>query len=127
MTKKSILSYIRRSNPELLELKFGCEIRCKNYNEIEEGIFISKGSYKNEKGFRLFDIKKQDEIITEIIGSEVQLNHLLRAIEQVKLTFPSTHHEHKCLVIGMYDNSKSVEQNLDNPELCEFLYKLLIK
>jgi hypothetical protein len=130
---------IREACPETMELKFGCKILVKEYNEINEVVFISNGSCKTDGGFRLFDVKKQDEIIVKILGTPLTLEHLLRAIEKKGLYFRTDgtffkwekfteggdgHHGVKSTYVT-YDLTKTFQENMDNEELVEFLYKII--
>lgn len=75
---------IHKHCPELLELSFGCAIKAKEYQEVKEVVFISKGAYKTDGGFRLFAVEKQDETIVEILGHPITLEHVLKAFNGTK-------------------------------------------
>lgn len=85
----------------------------------------------------LKEIRNDRDLINEIIGSEVQLNHLLKTIDLSVMTGKvgeysigvAGHLKLNGKELGIkYDTSKSVEQNLnDNEELRTFIYKLIVK
>lgn len=127
---QAIEAKIREVCPELQELSFGCAIKAKNYQKIEDAVFISKGSYKNDGGFRLFDIKKQNEVIDEIIGHPVHLEHLLRTTSQApvgsmwnwRTVGPKlwAHSDGP-----YYDLTLSFSDNMKNEQLVDFLYSIV--
>ena len=130
---KDIVKEIQRIVPEIMELKFGCKIIVKNYDELDNGIFISNGSYKTETGFRLFDVKKQDEYIKQILGREITLQDLLFCISETGVVI-SFRGSYKSLFFNEnqddeqhYDLTKSFLENLENDEFREFIYQLICK
>ena len=73
---------------------------------------------------------EQDKIEYEV--SELDLSHLLRAIGDTVLFFPITKKKELrfCEAGGemMYYNlEKTLAENLEDPVLCEFLYKLIVE
>lgn len=125
---------IRELCPELMELSFGCVLQ---YGDDYPNIFISPENdrdnatalyTKNDTVQGIEDIEEY-----EIIGHEITLSHLLRAImhhcfvnkwtEGEKLMFTSHDNDRNHV---LFDLTKSVHQNLEeNEDLREFSYQLI--
>lgn len=120
---QAILKAIREACPELMEFRKGCmfynpktvdwakniELICYN---PKNGI-----AYFTEPDGSVFHCQKRVYETFITIGHEPHLEHFLRAIDGRDIG----------LVQIRYDPTLSLRQNLENEELCDFLYELLVK
>ena len=147
--KPKILQAIREANPELMELSFGCEVKAW----IDDDEFVLR--HINDDGIIIVECEEYDietikellgteENIFEIIGHPPELRHLLRAIAKepsdYEMWLDATRFDTPHLLatkygeredfekpMFSYDLTKPLPDNLDNEELCTFLFDLLVK
>ena len=141
--KPKILQAIREANPELMELSFGCEVKAW----IVDDEFVLQ--HINDDGIIIVECEEYDietikellgteENIFEIIGHPPELRHLLRAIEKNNPPTPYfmsmtgrfyIRHESGNISspLACFDLTKSLSDNLNNEEICAFLFDLLVK
>jgi hypothetical protein len=122
---------IVKANPSLLDLKMGCEIisLLGVYRKV-----IKKDDNDNYIAFAqiggiTYNIERSD--IKEIVGSPIQLQHVLIAIEKV---YSLTKKDDWGLSVGSYPVAELLEKcDLTKPfeewsdECLDFLHKLLVK
>lgn len=127
-----VIRYIQSNVEGLKELSFGCEItNCVlNGDEMPNGVVVKDVREKYlylhiDAGDQLeYQVHYNDKFTFEIIGHEVQLNHLLLAIgnAEIEQDIEDLYME----VLNRYDLTKTVQQNLEsNTELCQYLLDLL--
>ena len=127
--KEKILKKIQEVCPELMELGFGCRV----IDEVgtPEIVLWSQENWKGWTDVQLngtaIPIKKEE--LTEILGKPPHLEHLLRAIPN-KNFCATADGQIGCNTSDLYiwenyNLSLSLEQNLDNPELCSFIHSLI--
>lgn len=145
MTKLSqIEQKIKEVCPWLMELTFGCEVKYGK-DSIKSGKIISKmvnGLYTvlNDKNTIRASIDVVD--IVEVLGKEPQLSDLLYTIKSV-----NENNQEKGVYFDLggselllmsrsplkiensvsYDLTKSIRENLENEELCDFIHQLICK
>jgi hypothetical protein len=143
-TKEEIIAKIQEACPELMKLEFGCNVFIKNFFVSLTIVEDRRGDTWIEEGEQNADFIAtvgnhiqyfNENHITEILGKEPHLEHLLRTMspkrkdftirlrlyENPMLRFESVVTETRT----SYDLTLSVEENLNNKELCEFIHSLI--
>ena len=145
--KQQILAEIRKACPETMELKFGCYIKTIKGNvpfvgSDKDAYLVSFDNSKSKLRYidegcgccSDWDTFNINEI--EILGSQLHLEHLLRTIDRLQIIDFHLCVEPKIKITANIDGwnitqdynfSLSLDQNLDNEERCNFIYKLIIK
>ena len=150
--KPKILQAIREANPELMELSAGCEF-IEQFGQ--KALVLRKYIVSNESDVYdyTYDKPNAEDLgfarsphhpAWKIIGHPPELRHLLRAIAKEPsdyemwldaTTFDTPHllatkygeREDFEKPMFSYDLTKSLSDNLDDEELCAFLFDLLVK
>jgi hypothetical protein len=128
-----IIEAIRVVCTETMELKFGCKL-LRISNDCPEYIIAEKPS-EDSVELRCWDGWQKKQWVRdnfEILGTELDLSHLLRAIEGKKSATIETDGfisvyggVYKEDEVCQYNLTKTLAENLEDPVLCEFLFKLL--
>jgi hypothetical protein len=129
--KEKIIAKIYETCPELKALEFGCRVI---YGSDEfEPREVTIGVPYEIKGNRVFNPYCADDqsFLLEIFGKEIHLTHLLRTIGEkdgniLLDAFGLIQYWSDGMIKTIpYDLTKSVSENLENEELCSFLYKII--
>lgn len=141
----AILEKIREVCPELMELSFGCVVEVQNYVVLVRIVEDRRGfTWVPESGYPNMDfygiapspVHFDEKHIKKIIGHEPHLEHLLRTIPEDRQMYLNTWNGYFYVwsrqtveLISQhiqYNLTLSLTQNLEtNPELREFVYKLI--
>lgn len=140
---------IKEVCPWLMKLEFGCEVRKKDTGDGRDRaagkqgkiVYIYRHERPNAQAFHAyFDGNKTHSIVfdyeLEILGKEPQLSDLLYTIEKNtpdysmgtdgRLAYCNWVLNEKGYTI-VYDLTKSLRENLENEELCDFIHQLICK
>lgn len=135
-----VIRYIQENVEGLKELSFGCKVKYNGNQNILLGKVVNRTPIHKESEYRyqlmdnerwgaenLFSLYGNQINDCEIIGHEVQLNHLLLAIE----SWGEVHFNIHGSKLGVrlngipYDLTKTVQENLESNEaLCLYLLDL---
>lgn len=126
-----VIRYIQENVEGLKELSFGCIIEISSGEQLRvlytTSDRVGRALIEDQYGFESFDFYPDSEF--EIIGHEVQLNHLLLAIPK----FAMVNDNERLALVSLqenggkfdYDLTKTVEENLkNNKSLTNYLINL---
>jgi len=134
--KQAIINKIREVCPETMELKFGCKVIMKH--NVDGDYDVISANYHGETPSFELSLRGKKEFfpqdVKEVLGTPLELSHLLRAVQELsdekriaEVMQLSEYNSSFCIIkiLSLYNLSLSLEDNLDNDELCSFLYKLI--
>jgi hypothetical protein len=121
---QAIAEAIRKACPELMELKFGCEVKFKPYNSINTFIHEYRDIcyLYNDWDRETFTCNKDD---LEVIGSPITLSHIFRwlgTLSIIRFTIQDNGCIGELTKVNVYKQGTLEQQS---PEFIDFLYSFL--